>query len=70
MSREIASFLLAMVGLALIVIAVLIALYSIVTGSVDIPPDLLPFVPMIAGAFAFAGGWIVRAAYREATRAR
>jgi hypothetical protein len=69
MRREIASFLLALVGLALIVLAVLIALFSIVTRGADTPPELLPFVPMITGAFAFAGGWIVRAAYREATRA-
>jgi hypothetical protein len=68
MSREIASF--ALTALVLIALAVLITLYAVVTESVDIPPDLLPFVPIIAGSFAFAGGWIVRAAYREATRAR
>ncbi len=68
MSREVATFARALLGLAVVGAAFLLAFSSFATNNAGVPPLLLPFLPVAITVCVFVGGRIIRAAFRDATK--
>ncbi len=69
MNRELASFVRALLGVLLIGVAVAVAIEVTLSGSLGVPDELRPLIPLVAGGCALTGALILRRAYRNATDA-